>query len=167
MFQTKPEALFVKNPTHVQDKYTQQTPIKKISFGLWDYRAHCCLCSQVTSVSEWQKAATQQKGEYQPELILHSGCHCLCSTLITNSTRSADTSHLLHQRLMWQSGQQTGRSPSKQGNILLNGFLAVVGGWLLCSYDKQNSSKKVYQEGRAGQYTEITNVNKIWDCIPS
>lgn len=38
---------------------------------------------------------------------------------------------------------QTGRSPSKQGNILLNGFVVVDCGLLLCSYSQQNKSKKV------------------------
>lgn len=103
--------------------------LRKSALGLRLQRAHCSLCLQVTSVFEWQKAATQlyqKRGECQPELILYSGSHCLCSTLITNSIHYADTSHLLHQRLMWQSGQQTGRSPSKEGNTTLHGFVAVA-----------------------------------------
>lgn len=45
-----------------------------------------------------------RKGVYQPELILHSGSHCLCCTLVTNIACYSDTSHALYQRLMFQSG---------------------------------------------------------------
>lgn len=47
-----------------------------------------------------------RKGVYQPELILHSGSHCLCCTLITNIACYSDTCHPLHQRSMFESGQQ-------------------------------------------------------------
>lgn len=56
----------------------------------------------------------RERGVCQPELILYSHSHSLCCKLITNSTHHADTSDTLHQRLMWLSVKQAGRSTSKQ-----------------------------------------------------
>lgn len=78
--------------------------IKKISSGLeiTEHTAAFVHRSQLYFCDKRRPHSTQlgeriRKAVCQPELILHSGCHCLCSTVITNS--SADTSHLLHQRL--------------------------------------------------------------------
>lgn len=133
--QTKLEAFFCKNPLMFRTNEHNKQQLRKSALSLRLestllplFAGHICIWVTKGSHTAFCCVNISEKGECQPELILHSGCHCLCSALITNSTHDADTSHLLHQRLMWQSGQQTGRSPSKQGNILLSGFLAVVWG---------------------------------------
>ena len=118
--------------------------IKKISFRLEiiEHTAAFVRRSHLTKGSHTACccANVSVKGVCQPELIFHSGSQCLCSMLITNSSHYADTSHLLHQRLMWQLGQQiTGRSQSKQGNTLLYGFVAEVTLRLLPSNLKQKA----------------------------
>lgn len=128
-------------------------------------RHTACCCANVS-----------EEGECQPELMLHSAPHCLCSTLITNSKHYADTSHPLHQRLMWQSGQQAGRSTSKQGNMLLNGSVAVVRGatpplpWAtdwklkaLASDLKEHSDVWEKQKVTDGCLTKLITLSSVYD----
>ena len=142
LFQTKLEVLFFcvcvckkKNTLMFGTNKHNKRQLRKPALGLRLqstllplFAGHICIWVTKGRHTACCCANVSEEGECQPELMLHSAPHCLCSTLITNSKHYADTSHPLHQRLMWQSGQPAGRSASKQGNMLLNGSVAVVRG---------------------------------------
>lgn len=65
-----------------------------------------------------------RKAVCQPELILHPGSLCLCSTPMTSITHCTNTSHPLHQRLVQLSGQQITGTIKNWGNMASYEFVA-------------------------------------------
>lgn len=105
----KARSAFCKNPLMLGTNKHNKQQLRKSALGLRLQSTVMPLftgriCMWVTKDSNTACCCVwmyQKRVKCQSQLILHSGCHCLCPTLITNSKHCVDTSHLLHQSLTW------------------------------------------------------------------